>query len=232
MSRASNFTLTTPDGIDLFVYCWLPAEQPKAVIQIAHGLAEHAGRYARLAEALTSASYAVYANDHRGHGRTVKSADGSGLFCGARRLAKMCERYVAAQSACCRHTSRIADCPAGPFHGINPGGAVYGRPWRRAGGSCAFRRQWKALIPGQNRRRCYLGGARSAGTAGKKQLVSRSPLMPLTNNLRLQERRSTGCREIRPRWINMLPIHCADFPRPYNSGLTCWADGLRFPRGP
>jgi alpha-beta hydrolase superfamily lysophospholipase len=80
MSRASNFTLTTPDGIDLFVYCWLPAEQPKAVIQIAHGLAEHAGRYARLAEALTSASYAVYANDHRGHGRTVKSAEDLGFF--------------------------------------------------------------------------------------------------------------------------------------------------------
>jgi alpha-beta hydrolase superfamily lysophospholipase len=80
MSRTSNFTLTTPDGIDLFIYCWLPAEQPKAVIQIAHGLAEHAGRYARLAGALTSASYAVYANDHRGHGRTVKSSDDLGFF--------------------------------------------------------------------------------------------------------------------------------------------------------
>jgi alpha-beta hydrolase superfamily lysophospholipase len=80
MSRASNFALTTADGTDLFVYCWLPVEQPKAVIQIAHGLAEHAGRYARLADALTSAGYAVYANDHRGHGRTVKSADELGFF--------------------------------------------------------------------------------------------------------------------------------------------------------
>jgi alpha-beta hydrolase superfamily lysophospholipase len=85
MSAASTFTLTTPDGVDLFVYCWLPNgdpknEQPKAAVQIAHGLAEHAARYARLAEALNSAGYAVYGNDHRGHGRTVKSADDLGFF--------------------------------------------------------------------------------------------------------------------------------------------------------
>ena len=80
MSATSTFTLTTPDGVDLFVYCRLPAEQPKAVVQIAHGLAEHAGRYTRLAGALNSAGYAVYANDHRGHGRTVKSADDLGFF--------------------------------------------------------------------------------------------------------------------------------------------------------
>jgi alpha-beta hydrolase superfamily lysophospholipase len=80
MSGTSTFTLTTPDGVDLFTYCWLPMEKPKAVVQIAHGLAEHAGRYARLANALTSAGYAVYANDHRGHGRTVKSAGDLGFF--------------------------------------------------------------------------------------------------------------------------------------------------------
>jgi alpha-beta hydrolase superfamily lysophospholipase len=80
MSQASTFTLPTADGVDLFVYCWLPVGQPKAVAQIAHGLAEHAGRYARLAEALTSAGYAAYANDHRGHGRSVKSAEDLGFF--------------------------------------------------------------------------------------------------------------------------------------------------------
>jgi alpha-beta hydrolase superfamily lysophospholipase len=80
MSNTSTFTLPTPDGIDLFVYCWLPMERPKAVFQIAHGLAEHAARYARLADALTTAGYAVYANDHRGHGRTAKSAEDLGFF--------------------------------------------------------------------------------------------------------------------------------------------------------
>jgi alpha-beta hydrolase superfamily lysophospholipase len=78
--RASTFTLTTADGVDLFVYCWLPGPQPRAAVQIAHGLAEHAGRYARLAEALTAAGYAVYASDHRGHGRTARSADDLGFF--------------------------------------------------------------------------------------------------------------------------------------------------------
>ncbi|HEY2169620.1 MAG TPA: hypothetical protein VGJ30_08345 [Candidatus Angelobacter sp.] len=42
MSRTSTFILPSDDGIDLFVYCWLPAEQPKAVVQIARGAA-HAG---------------------------------------------------------------------------------------------------------------------------------------------------------------------------------------------
>jgi alpha-beta hydrolase superfamily lysophospholipase len=78
--QALSFTFTRTDGVELFVYCWLPAEPPRAIVQIAHGLAEHAGRYARLARALTSAGYAVYANDHRGHGRTAKSSDDLGFF--------------------------------------------------------------------------------------------------------------------------------------------------------
>ena len=36
-SATSTFTLTTPDDVDLFTYCWLPAGQQKAVIKIAHG---------------------------------------------------------------------------------------------------------------------------------------------------------------------------------------------------
>ena len=79
-TTTATFTLTTADGIDLFVYCWLPAGAPRAAVQIVHGLAEHAGRYARLAQALNQAGYAVYANDHRGHGRTAKSAEELGFF--------------------------------------------------------------------------------------------------------------------------------------------------------
>ncbi|NYE18908.1 alpha/beta hydrolase [Microbacterium immunditiarum] len=43
---------------------------PRAVVQLLHGVGEHAGRYAAVVEALTSEGYAVYADDHRGHGRT------------------------------------------------------------------------------------------------------------------------------------------------------------------
>jgi alpha-beta hydrolase superfamily lysophospholipase len=71
--QASPFQLETSDGVSLFVYRWLPEQPPKAVVQIAHGWAEHAGRYARVAEALCRAGYAVYADDHRGHGRTAKT---------------------------------------------------------------------------------------------------------------------------------------------------------------
>jgi alpha-beta hydrolase superfamily lysophospholipase len=78
--KTANFTLPATDGLELFVYRWLPEQTPIAVVQIAHGLAEHAGRYARLAESLTAAGYAVYANDHRGHGRTAKSSGDLGFF--------------------------------------------------------------------------------------------------------------------------------------------------------
>lgn len=49
-------------------------------MQIAHGMGEHAARYGRLAEALVDAGYVVYANDHRGHGRTAGSSERHGNF--------------------------------------------------------------------------------------------------------------------------------------------------------
>lgn len=76
----STFILKASDGVDVFVRRWLPAQSPKAVLQIAHGLAEHSQRYSRLAEALTGKAYAVYANDHRGHGHTVKTPAQLGFF--------------------------------------------------------------------------------------------------------------------------------------------------------
>ncbi len=78
--RASTFTMATPDGVSLNVYCWLPDTSPKGVVQITHGLAEHAARYARVAEALGRAGYAVYADDHRGHGRTAIKPSELGFF--------------------------------------------------------------------------------------------------------------------------------------------------------
>jgi len=87
----SNFTVPAADGTELFLYRWQPARSPRAIVQIAHGLAEHGGRYARLAEALTGAGYAVYANDHRGHGRTAKSPEDLGFFAATDGWAKCVE---------------------------------------------------------------------------------------------------------------------------------------------
>ena len=43
---------------------------PRAIVQLLHGVGEHAGRYRELAGILTAAGFTVYADDHRGHGRT------------------------------------------------------------------------------------------------------------------------------------------------------------------
>jgi acylglycerol lipase len=50
------------------VRTWLPEQPPAGVVVIAHGFAEHGGRYAAVAERLTAAGIAVRAPDHRGHG--------------------------------------------------------------------------------------------------------------------------------------------------------------------
>jgi len=77
----STLTLSTGDGARLFVYRWLPDAIPaKAIVQVAHGLAEHAGRYARLALALNGAGYAVSAHDLRGHGRSAQAPADLGFF--------------------------------------------------------------------------------------------------------------------------------------------------------
>jgi alpha-beta hydrolase superfamily lysophospholipase len=56
-------------GVTIHYYVWAAAK-PKAVIQLIHGLGEHALRYERLAQDLVTAGYSVCADDHRGHGAT------------------------------------------------------------------------------------------------------------------------------------------------------------------
>ena len=73
--RADTFILQSADDTPLQVRRWLPDGDPTAIVQVAHGMAEHSGRYERFAQALTGAGYAVYAEDHRGHGRTSDGDD-------------------------------------------------------------------------------------------------------------------------------------------------------------
>lgn len=63
------------DGVRIYTYTWA-SEKPRAVIHLAHGVGEHARRYAALAEELVAAGYTVVADDHRGHGRTGLEAGG------------------------------------------------------------------------------------------------------------------------------------------------------------
>ncbi len=79
----TSFVLSSADGAALHGYEWLPGDPPRAAVQIVHGLAEHAGRYDRLAAALNQAGYAVYAGDLRGHGRTAPAPADLGFFASA-----------------------------------------------------------------------------------------------------------------------------------------------------
>lgn len=65
------FDLTAPDAT-IRGTAWLPDDEVRGVVVIAHGMAEHSARYDQFADSLTRAGYAVYAADHRGHGRTAQ----------------------------------------------------------------------------------------------------------------------------------------------------------------
>ncbi len=62
---------TFMDAYDVTIHfsVWATGK-PKAIVQLAHGLGDHVGRYEALAQRLVNAGYTVYGNDHRGHGRT------------------------------------------------------------------------------------------------------------------------------------------------------------------
>ncbi len=57
------------ENFKIFYQAWIP-EKSKAVIQIVHGFAEHSGRYMNVVNQLTPLGYVIYANDHRGHGKS------------------------------------------------------------------------------------------------------------------------------------------------------------------
>src|SRR4051794_36435003 len=73
---AQRSTFTSPvDGLELATYEWDVAD-PRGVVQVAHGLAEHSARYDRFARALNDAGYSVRATDHRGHGASIAGTPG------------------------------------------------------------------------------------------------------------------------------------------------------------
>lgn len=80
--ESSGFTLNTTDQVAVFVYQWFPeaGTRCKGVVQLIHGMAEHAGRYQYFAQALTAAGYLVYAPDLRGHGRTAGVVERTGYL--------------------------------------------------------------------------------------------------------------------------------------------------------
>ncbi len=66
--QSTEFQHRVAGGLHARVRCWRPESAARGVVQIIHGMAEHGGRYERLASALTARGFAVYAHDLPGHG--------------------------------------------------------------------------------------------------------------------------------------------------------------------
>lgn len=77
---SAEFRFTSTDGLRVACARWDRRGPVRGVVQIAHGMGEHLGRYVGTIEALVSAGLTVYGNDHRGHGRTAPSAAHFGDF--------------------------------------------------------------------------------------------------------------------------------------------------------
>ena len=68
-----QFQFSSTDGLGIACARWDPCGSAHGIVQIAHGMGEHMGRYVGLIEVLVEAGLIVYGNDHRGHGRTAPS---------------------------------------------------------------------------------------------------------------------------------------------------------------
>ena len=74
--RTETQVVKASDGAELFQHRFSPEDrEPRGAVYVSHGMAEHAGRYAPLAEALAAAGWAVRGHDHRGHGKTAKPGE-------------------------------------------------------------------------------------------------------------------------------------------------------------
>jgi len=55
---------------NIYYQYWLPEGEPKAILIVVHGLAEHSGRYMNVVNHMVPSGYAVYGIDHIGHGKS------------------------------------------------------------------------------------------------------------------------------------------------------------------
>lgn len=80
--RKEEFTFEARDGVHkLYAVRYLPDGEPRAIVQIVHGMAEHMGRYEGFASFLTERGFLVTGEDHLGHGASVPKGETYGYFC-------------------------------------------------------------------------------------------------------------------------------------------------------
>ncbi len=82
MARRTDLTYPSSDGLHtVHAVLWLPEEgEPKAVVQLVHGICEYILRYDPFAQYLTAHGFAVVGNDHLGHGQTARGPEEYGYF--------------------------------------------------------------------------------------------------------------------------------------------------------
>ena len=80
ITPSAEFNFTSSDGLRVACFRWDSGGPTRGVVQIAHGMGEHMGRYAETIGVLVAAGLTVYGNDHRGHGRTASDAAHLGDF--------------------------------------------------------------------------------------------------------------------------------------------------------
>lgn len=79
--RERAFRFAGADGVDIAGFRWADDTlTPHAVLQVAHGMGEHARRYQAPLAPLIAAGWVIYADDHRGHGLTATGPEGHGDF--------------------------------------------------------------------------------------------------------------------------------------------------------
>lgn len=78
--KPSAESFRSDDGATLWVHCWKPSGSAQGILHIAHGLSEHSLLYDKVAPMFADHGYWVYANDHRGHGKTAGSIENLGHF--------------------------------------------------------------------------------------------------------------------------------------------------------
>ena len=176
-------------GVTIHYYVW---ESPKAhaVLQLTHGLGDHARRYEHVAQALVAAGYTVYADDHRGHGAT-----GLDQYAGdASKLGKLGKGGLRAATENIRELSAIIrrDHPTLPL-------ALLGHSWGSLMVQDVLNEHSKeyevAILTGTAHRTFAHMNSGNLNAKHKR---------PRHHRLRVAQPRSSGCRRLRERPADVL----------------------------
>jgi alpha-beta hydrolase superfamily lysophospholipase len=79
-AEPSRVDFDSAGGVKVAAYRWDPPGPARGIVQLTHGMGEHALRYGAVAQSLNAQGFVVYAQDHRGHGATAGSLDQQGLI--------------------------------------------------------------------------------------------------------------------------------------------------------